>query len=117
MGDIFKRPKVLHGTTVKVKYSEEVTIYIVLNHCELETLREVFLYTHSIKASECEAFGRLISTSLKHGVSPEKIVQQLKGIGGAPGEVSFMDGRKYKSIPDAIAQVIEDHLKTKGTKK
>lgn len=55
--------------------------------------------------ADAEAIGRLTSLALRSGISADKIVSQLKGIGGS--EPTFHNGNLIHSIPDAIAQVLE----------
>ncbi|RLC31465.1 MAG: ribonucleotide-diphosphate reductase subunit alpha, partial [Deltaproteobacteria bacterium] len=52
-----------------------------------------------------EAIGRLVSLALRSGVGVEKIIDQLKGIGGE--HPVFQQGGLVLSIPDAISRVLE----------
>ena len=51
--------------------------------------------------AKTEAIGRLVSLALRSGVKVDKIVDQLKGIGGE--YPIFQDGGLVLSIPDAIS--------------
>lgn len=106
--DKFKRPRVMIGETVRIQYGAEASLFITLNRSSDGSLREVFITTRSANASICEALGRLISKGLQYGIPVGKLASQLRGVGGEASEVSFMDGRKYKSIPDAIGCVLEE---------
>ena len=46
----------------------------------------------------CEAVGRLVSLSLRHGIPVEHVVKQLSGVGGE----MFIP-----TVPDAIGKVLE----------
>jgi ribonucleoside-diphosphate reductase alpha chain len=66
--------------------------------------------------AKTEAIGRLVSLALRSGVSVEKIVDQLKGIGGE--YPVFQKDGLVLSIPDAISRVLENrYLKDKKRKK
>jgi ribonucleoside-diphosphate reductase alpha chain len=66
--------------------------------------------------AKTEAIGRLVSLALRSGVHVEKIVEQLKGIGGE--HPVFQKDGLVLSIPDAISQVLEKrYLKDKKHKK
>ena len=66
--------------------------------------------------AKTEAIGRLISLALRSGVKVEKIINQLKGIGGE--HPIFQEGTLVLSIPDAIARVLETkYLSGGGGKK
>jgi ribonucleoside-diphosphate reductase alpha chain len=55
--------------------------------------------------AKTEAIGRLVSLALRSGVHVEKIVEQLKGIGGE--HPIFQKDGLVLSIPDAISRVLE----------
>ena len=55
--------------------------------------------------AKTEAIGRLVSLALRSGVRVEKIVEQLKGIGGE--HPIFQKDGLVLSIPDAISRVLE----------
>ena len=55
--------------------------------------------------AKTEAIGRLVSLALRSGVKVEKIVDQLKGIGGE--HPVFQKDGLVLSIPDAISRVLE----------
>ncbi|NLA07917.1 MAG: hypothetical protein GX872_09825, partial [Firmicutes bacterium] len=55
-----------------------------------------------------EAIARLISISLRSGVDPQEIANQLTGIGGSRS-IGFGPGR-VRSVPDAIGQFLAGYL-------
>jgi ribonucleoside-diphosphate reductase alpha chain len=55
--------------------------------------------------AKTEAIGRLVSLALRSGVTVDKVIDQLKGIGGE--HPVFQEGGLVLSIPDAIARVLE----------
>lgn len=57
--------------------------------------------------ADAEAIGRLCSLALRSGIPANEVASQLKGIGGS--EPTFHNGNLIHSIPDAIAQVLENH--------
>jgi len=65
--------------------------------------------------AKTEAIGRLVSLALRSGVAVDKIIDQLKGIGGE--HPVFQDGGLILSIPDAIARVLEKRYHGNGTNK
>ena len=62
--------------------------------------------------AKTEAIGRLISLALRSGVEVEKVVEQLKGIGGE--HPVFQEGGLILSIPDAIGRVLEKRYLKNG---
>lgn len=108
------RPDILEGVTVKMKLMHG-TLYITVNELDGKPL-EVFATIGKSGQStmaKTEAIGRLVSLSLRHGVPVEKIVEQLKGIGGE--FPIFQKDGLVRSIPDAIARILERrYMKTNG---
>lgn len=110
------RPKTLAGHTYHLK-TPLGTAFITINSDQNNNPFEVFINIGKagtdIKA-DAEAIGRLISLSLRIP-SPyrsravlEGVVDQLSGIGGA-AHIGFGNGR-VKSLADAIAKVLKEHL-------
>lgn len=113
------RPHKLQGTTYKV-HTPVGTAFVVINQDELGNPFEVFVTVGragSHVMADAEALGRLISLSLRIPSAlpaktiAETIIEQLAGIGGADS-VGFGNG-KVRSLADAVAKVIRDHLKPK----
>jgi ribonucleoside-diphosphate reductase alpha chain len=100
------RPGTLMGSTTKMKLAHG-TLYITVNELN-EKPFEVFATIGKSGQStmaKTEAIGRLVSLSLRHGIPVEKIVEQLKGIGGE--YAIFEKDGLVRSIPDAIARILE----------
>jgi ribonucleoside-diphosphate reductase alpha chain len=106
-----ERPAAMRGTTYKVP-TPYGNLYITINDDERELPFEVFAAigkTGGFFAAQSEAICRLISLGLRSGVNPESIIDQLKGIRGP--DISWHAGGQLLSLPDAIAKVLEQHLK------
>ncbi|GAB4569237.1 MAG: vitamin B12-dependent ribonucleotide reductase [Anaerolineae bacterium] len=112
------RPRKLSGETYRVA-TPLGTTYVTVNengHGAGQPF-EVFLHTAkagSDTAAVSEALGRLISYTLRLAspVSPRKrlkeIVRQLAGIGG--GRATGFGPARVRSLPDGIAQVLQEYL-------
>ncbi|MBI3944671.1 MAG: ribonucleoside-diphosphate reductase [Armatimonadetes bacterium] len=114
------RPYKLHGVTVSKK-TPAGTAHITMNNDDDDRPFEVFVEIGKggtdLKAM-AEAIGRLMSLVLRMAspLSPmdrvREMVNQLKGIGGAR-TIGF--GRdRVRSVPDAVAQVLEEHYGIEG---
>ncbi|MBI5578251.1 MAG: vitamin B12-dependent ribonucleotide reductase [Deltaproteobacteria bacterium] len=106
MGAVLDRPETLFGFTTKTKtgYGH---LYVTVTEFEgrpFEVFATIGKSGRSTTA-KTEAIGRLVSLALRAGVTVDKIVDQLKGIGGE--HPIFQDGGLVLSIPDAIARVLE----------
>jgi len=106
MTAVKKRPETLEGFTTKIKtgYGH---LYVTVTEYEGKPF-EVFATIGKSGRSttaKTEAIGRLVSLALRSGVTVDKIVAQLKGIGGE--YPVFQDGGLVLSIPDAISRVLE----------
>ena len=100
------RPETLMGFTTKVKTGMG-NLYLTVTEYDGKPF-EVFATIGKSGRSttaKTEAIGRLVSLALRSGVKVEKIVEQLKGIGGE--HPVFQNGGLVLSIPDAIARVLE----------
>ncbi|MDP4000271.1 MAG: adenosylcobalamin-dependent ribonucleoside-diphosphate reductase [bacterium] len=103
------RPSVLRGLTVK-QVTAYGNMYVTMNTDEQGDLVEVFASlgkAGGLGASMTEAICRLVSTSLRAGVSPRAIIKELRGITDQP--YGFGDN-KVTSVADAIGKTIEDYL-------
>ncbi len=106
MTAVKERPETLTGFTTKIKtgYGH---LYVTVTEFDGQPF-EVFATIGKSGRSttaKTEAIGRLVSLALRSGVKVDKIVDQLKGIGGE--YPIFQDGGLVLSIPDAISRVLE----------
>jgi ribonucleoside-diphosphate reductase alpha chain len=106
LGAVLDRPETLSGFTTKIKtgYGH---LYVTVTEFEgrpFEVFATIGKSGRSTTA-KTEAIGRLVSLALRAGVTVDKIIDQLKGIGGE--HPIFQDGGLVLSIPDAIARVLE----------
>ena len=111
---VAKRPTVLNGITEKIRTGYG-NLYVTVNVREgrpFEVFAQIGKSGYSTMA-DTEAICRLISLSLRSGVAVDKVISQLRGIGGA--SQVFSGGSKVASIPDAIAQVLERHFGQAGS--
>lgn len=105
-----QRPDVMQGMTYKI-HTAYGNLFITINEDEHGPF-EVFATmgkAGGFFGAQTEAITRLISTLLRANVAIEEVIEQIKGIRGP--DVSFSaDGMIY-SLPDAIAKVLEKHIK------
>ena len=105
-----KRPDVMQGSTYKVATAYG-NLYVTVNEDQYGPF-EVFSQlgkAGGFFGAQTEAICRMISLSLRSGISLANVIEQLKGIRG-PDPV-FHNGERILSLPDAIANVLENHLK------
>ncbi len=106
------RPTKTEGSTLK-KRTGCGSLYVTINRDE-EGLFEIF--TNLGKAGGCpsqsEATARVLSVALRSGVSPEVLIEQLKGIRCLSTISRRKSGQDIDvlSCPDAIAQALEEAL-------
>ena len=108
------RPEgVLKGETWKIMTGDG-NLYVTLNEKDYD-LFEVFCNIGnegSIVSSFTEAIGKLISTSLQHGISPNDIADCLIGIMGPhPFPHPLGEYKQILSVPDAIGKLLKTKLK------
>ncbi|MBU8932880.1 MAG: vitamin B12-dependent ribonucleotide reductase [candidate division Zixibacteria bacterium] len=109
-----KRPDILQGITEKIRTGFG-NLYVTIN------LRDGIpfeVFAHIGKSgyttmADTEAICRLISLALRSRVPVEKVIRQLRGIGGS--NPTFSGGSKVFSIPDAIAQILHRHFGSDGS--
>jgi ribonucleoside-diphosphate reductase alpha chain len=116
------RSTVLHGTTYR-KATPIGTAYITVN-CdgpEPSDIFEVFINVAKVGsdvAADAEGLGRLISLILRmpSPLNPtqraQAIITQLQGIGS--GRSMGFGKNRVMSLPDAVAQVLQQHLGSNG---
>ncbi len=105
-----KRSKITSGITEKVTTGCG-TLYVTVNSDE-QGICEVFSTlgkAGGCASAQLEATCRLISLALRSGVDVAKVVRQLRGI-RCPS-IAWEEGRSVLSCADAIASVLEKHVK------
>lgn len=108
------RPEVLVGKTYKTKTGYG-TLFVTINNDETGAPFEVFATigkSGGFFQEQSEGICRLISLALRAGIKNEEIIKMLKGIRG-PMPVLTEKGTVL-SLPDAIAQILEEHVTTNG---
>ena len=117
MTAVKERPETLEGFTTKMMTGMG-NLYVTVTEYEgrpFEVFATIGKSGRSMTA-KTEAIGRLVSLSLRSGVKVEKIVEQLKGIGGE--YPIFQKDGLVLSIPDAIGRILEKrYLQTDSYKK
>ena len=106
------RPDVMQGITYKMQTAYG-NLYVTINE-DGQGPFEVFAQmgkAGGFFSAQTEAITRLISLALRSNVAIEEVVDQLKGIRGP--DVSFSEGGVVFSLPDAVAKVLEKHIKRK----
>ena len=103
------RPPITEGWTRRMRTGDG-TLYVTVNEDE-NGLCEVFTAigkAGGTVAAQTEAISRLISLSLRSGVDPNSIINQLKGISGP--NPTWEDGQLILSTPDAIGRALESFV-------
>ncbi|MFC1866727.1 vitamin B12-dependent ribonucleotide reductase [Thermodesulfobacteriota bacterium] len=117
MADVKIRPETLDGFTTKMQTGMG-NLYVTVteyNENPFEIFATIGKSGRSTTA-KTEAIGRLVSLALRSGVKVEKIIDQLKGIGGE--HPVFQKDGLVLSIPDAISRVLENrYMKNKDSKR
>lgn len=109
------RPEVVAGKTYRIKTGYG-SLFVTVNDDEHGAPLEIFATlgkSGGFFQEQSEALCRLISTALRSHIKVEEIIKQLKGIRG-PMPVMTNKGTVL-SLPDAIAQILEEHV-THSTK-
>ncbi len=102
-----KRPKTLSGHTTSIRTALG-NLFVTVNTADgnpFELFAQIGKAGSDVVAFT-EAIARLISLSLRCGISVDEIVTQLEGIGGARS-VGFGPNR-IMSVPDAIGQALRN---------
>ena len=101
------RPRRTIGSTTKVTTGHG-SLYVTVNFLPGDTSpREVFIragHPDSCNYAGAETIARLVSLNLRFGGAVENIIRQLRGIPCCP-----VIGQN-RSIPDAVAQVLEEFV-------
>ncbi len=110
-----ERPDVMRGLTYRVRTSYG-NLFVTINedeHGPFEVFSQLGKAGGFFQA-QTEAICRLISLGLRSGISIADVIDQLKGIRGP--DIAFSNGGPIHSLPDAIARVLETHIKRGQTK-
>jgi ribonucleoside-diphosphate reductase alpha chain len=111
-----KRPETLEGFTSRMNTGMG-QLYVTVTELDghpFEVFATIGKSGRSTTA-KTEAIGRLVSLAFRSGVRVEKVVEQLKGIGGE--HPVFQEGGLVLSIPDAIGRVLEKRYLKDGSYK
>ena len=100
-----QRPRTMTGTTERVRTAHG-NVYVTINRDD--SLDPFELFCQVGKAGSCdsaqiEAISRMISLALRANIDPTEIITNLRGITCC---VTWDQGTRVNSIPDAIAQVL-----------
>ncbi|MDD5043370.1 MAG: vitamin B12-dependent ribonucleotide reductase [Patescibacteria group bacterium] len=104
------RPECVQGFTYKIKTGYG-TLFVTVNNDEEGKPFEVFANigkTGGFFSAKSESICRLISLALRSQIDVKIVIEQLKGIRGPMP--SWSNGKMILSIPDAISQVLEEHV-------
>ena len=104
-----KRPSSLTGITDRIRTGHG-TMFVTINFDEEGNPFEVFANLGKSGGSDSaylQAIARLASMSLRAGVEPDQIVDQLRGITDEP---AWDGGTLVRSAPDAIAIALNRHI-------
>ena len=108
MTAVRKRPDTLDGFTTRVKTGlGQLYVTVTDYHGKPFEVFATIGKSGRSTTAKTEAIGRLVSLAFRSGVTVDKVVEQLKGIGGE--HPVFQNGGLVLSIPDAIARVLEQH--------
>lgn len=105
-----ERPSAMQGITYKMNTAYG-NLYVTINEDENGPF-EVFAQmgkAGGFFSAQTEAITRMISLALRSNIAIEEVIAQLKGIRGP--DVSFSEDGMIFSLPDAIAKVLEKHIK------
>lgn len=105
-----ERPEMMRGMTYRIRTSYG-NLFVTINedeHGPFEVFSQLGKAGGFFQA-QTEAICRLISLALRSGVGLADVIDQLKGIRGP--DIMFSNGGTIHSLPDAIGQVLEKHIK------
>jgi ribonucleoside-diphosphate reductase alpha chain len=106
------RPEIMVGKTYKLNISYG-KLYVTVNDDATGKPFEIFATigkAGGFFGAKSEAICRLVSLSLRSGIDVDEVIKQLKGIRG-PMPSFGGNGTKILSLADAIAHILEKHIK------
>jgi ribonucleoside-diphosphate reductase alpha chain len=116
MTAVRKRPDTLEGFTTRVKTGlGQLYVTVTEYHGKPFEVFATIGKSGRSTTAKTEAIGRLVSLAFRSGVTADKVVEQLKGIGGE--HPVFQNGGLVLSIPDAIARVLNERYLDNETAK
>jgi len=101
-----ERPSELFGVTRRV-YTGRGNLYVTVNMSDDGKPFEIFAALGKAGGNDsamAEAVSRMVSLTLRSGIDPKASIEQLKGITDVP---AWNEGELIRSVPDAIANVLE----------
>ena len=101
-----ERPSELFGVTRRV-YTGRGNLYVTVNMSDDGKPFEIFAALGKAGGNDsamAEAVSRMVSLTLRSGIDPKESIEQLKGITDVP---AWNEGELIRSVPDAIANVLE----------
>ena len=105
------RPLEMEGRTERIRTGHG-NMYVTINFDSQDgTLFEVFSAlgkAGGCDSAQLEAISRLVSLSLRSGIDPEAVMEQLRGITCCP---AWDQGVLVRSAPDAVALALEHALR------
>jgi ribonucleoside-diphosphate reductase alpha chain len=110
------RPKILHGTTLKIKTGCG-NLFVTVNFDKDNKPYEVFARlgkSGSCFLSQIQSLTTIISIALQGGIPIETIIDKLKG--HRCSSPIIVEGEEILSCSDALAKAMEIILKEKGVK-
>lgn len=105
------RPNVMGGKTYKIKTGYG-NLYVTVNDDEDGKPFEIFATigkAGGFFAAKSEGICRLVSLALRSGIGSEDVIDQIRGIRGPMP--SWSERGMILSIPDAISQILEEHIR------
>jgi len=109
-----QRPSVVKGVTERIRTGHG-NVYITINFDESGRPFEVFATlgkAGGCDSAQLEAISRMASLSLRSGIDPMEVVEQLRGITCCP---AWDDGVLVRSTPDAVALALTRCISEEGT--
>ena len=104
-----ERPRTIEGRTERVRTGHG-NLYVTINFDEQGDPFELFTTlgkSGGCDAANLEAISRLISLTLRSGIDPNQIADQLKNITCHP---AWDQGVLVHSAPDAVSKILERHV-------
>ena len=109
-----QRPSVVKGVTERIRTGHG-NVYITINFDELGRPFEIFATlgkAGGCDSAQLEAISRMASLSLRSGIDPMEVVEQLRGITCCP---AWDEGVLVRSTPDAVALALTRCISEGGT--